>query len=191
MYLGDNMFNSITRLIALATIYAGLSSLGALLYAGQPATTQPTADGNGSWGQTIDGLKLKVTVAKTRYAPLEPIRCEIQIQNTGSAKILLSRKAGVLGDYQFDIRSADGTEMPLTVYGQQQKLVSSLGATVLADLVPGQIWSDDVEMLNRMFDMTQSGTYSIVIKKHISYLSQSKENIDLQTNKLTLVIIDN
>lgn len=130
-------------------------------------------------------LQMTLRLEREQYRVDEPISLEVIIKNTGTEKAFLGMSASDLSHFDFAVSYVGGGmtqsgKMPLTKYGT--KLLQELPAAknVSIWLKPGEQRSYRFA-LNRMVDLTLSGTYSIAIKRTIP----AQPTQDNEGNKLT------
>ena len=124
-----------------------------------------------AWGPVTRGLQMSIRLERTRYGGGEPILLEVVIRNTANAEADLGMSACDLSSFDFAVRYVGGGmsqagRMPFTRYGA--KLLEDLGASknMLIRLKAGEQRRYRFA-LNRMVDMTLSGTYSVAVNRHV------------------------
>jgi hypothetical protein len=139
----------------------------------------------------IKGLEMSLRLDRETYRFDEPITLELIIKNIGAEKIYLGMSATDMSSFDFVVNYVGGGmtqfgRMSLTNYGT--KLLQELPASknIAIWLKPGEQRSYRFA-LNRMVDMTLSGTYSVVLKRTVP----AQPTQDAEGNKLTGTLLPN
>lgn len=144
---------------------------------------QPPAES----GATREGCRLSAAADRSSYAFGQPIIIRLTTENAGTkaVSVFWSYPMEV---YRFEIRNADGKTVPLTLEGER---LASLGGFSMAvvPLEPGDPKVDVVPMLNRWYDMTLQGDYTVVVHRRVLMPGASKP-IELGSNTLKIAIRD-
>jgi hypothetical protein len=144
-----------------------------------PATTPTTTP----WGPTVDGVRIRLVTEKTDYRPLEPISSVVDFQNLRSSDedILVAFK----GSYDFTVKGPNGKDCPLTLWGQDYVYRNTDGELKTAK--PGDVVSEREQVLNRLFDMTLPGNYTLTA--HCGWTgTDPTKSIELVSNPVTITI---
>jgi len=133
----------------------------------------------------VKGLQMSLKLEREQYRIDEPITLEVVIKNTGAEKAFLGMSSSDMSQFDFAVCYVGGGmtqsgKMPLTKYGT--KLLQELPAAknISIWLKPGEQRSYRFA-LNRMVDLTLSGTYSVTLKRTIPVQPPRDE----EGNKLT------
>src|ERR1035437_309644 len=112
------------------------------------------------WGPQTDGgcVSLKATQSKFRFD--QPVALQIVVKNMGDKRLYLLR-TGLLFMYRFDVRGPDGKPCPLTREGSREAVGGANGLRDSIGLDPGKSNVSKVEMLNRIYDMSLMGKYTV------------------------------
>ena len=115
------------------------------------------------WGEAVNGLRLMARTEKSEYVSGEPIAFAVGLQ----AVLPLGRgfPAGPLARiFDVVVTDARGRVRPLRNEGHDQPWGSdnAISAHGLS-LFPGNIQVVDTPALNRLFDMSDPGTYTVVV----------------------------
>lgn len=127
----------------------------------------PAAD----WGPVFRGLRMSSSVERARCQTTQPITLEVVIKNTSQEVVFLG---GAALDYaSFDIAvsyigggQSQGGRVPLTRYGQKLFAVFDAAKNPPVELKPGEERPYRFA-LNRMYDMTLAGTYSVAVNRAV------------------------
>jgi hypothetical protein len=137
-----------------------------------PSGTPVLGIGEAEGGKTVlKGLQMSIGLEREQYRADEPVILEVIIKNTLDEEADLGMSASDLSSFAFVVRYVDGgmsqaRRMPLTKFG----------ATLLQDRdsaknVPIRLKGGEQRPyrfpLNRMVDMTLSGTYSVAINRYV------------------------
>jgi hypothetical protein len=115
------------------------------------------------WGPITEGFQLSARLEKDEVGVCEPIVLELHIRNA-SAEVLLLDDILPEMDYEMTIEDEQGNIMPLTSYGRRiMSNKEEMGSKVLK-FKPWEEQRCSV-LVNRIYDMTFSGTYAIAVKR--------------------------
>jgi hypothetical protein len=124
-----------------------------------------------AWGPVTKGLQMSVRLEKAQYRYGESIQLDVLIRRTANEEADLGMSVSDLSSFDFDVRYVSGGmaqagRMPLTKYGA--KLLEDHEAVKNI-----RIWLKAGEQrpyqfpLNRLVDMTLSGTYSVTVHRYV------------------------
>jgi hypothetical protein len=150
----------------------------------QSATTVPTTTPTTTpWGPTVDGVRIRLVTEKADYRPLEPISSVVDFQNLRSSdeEILVAFK----GSYDFEVKGPNGKDCPLTLWGQDYVYRNTDGEVRTAK--PGDVVSEREQVLNRLFDMTLPGNYTVTARRGWTGTDPTKST-ELVSNPVTITI---
>lgn len=138
------------------------------------------------WGIERGGMRcaIELVYGKTQVAADQPIwvRCRTRKVSEDQAEIV-ARGASV---YTFTVSDQDGQPVPKTRYGTPRSFRPSSGTMT-------QQWKVDREEtmrihLNRLFDMTRAGTYTVSFSRQLVLPDGSTVNV--QSESLTVEVSD-
>ena len=117
----------------------------------------------------VTGLQMSIRLERDSYRVDEPITLEVVIKNGGTENAFLGMSAADIGRFDFEINYVSGGmagKMPLTKYGTMllQEIPATKNITIW--LKPGEQRSYRFA-LNRIVDLTLSGTCSVVLKRSV------------------------
>lgn len=119
----------------------------------------------------VKGLEMSIGLDQGAYRADEPARLEVFIKNTAEEEVSLGMSASDLSSFDLVVQytgggMAQGGRAPLTRYGAQ--VLSDFAA---AKNVPIRLKSGEQSRyqfpLNRMYDMSVSGTYSVTARRYV------------------------
>lgn len=119
-------------------------------------------------GKPVHGLAVAIKVGKTVFSPGEPILMNISLMNMGTNDISV-RLDHPLQLYHMDVWGPDGAISPFTLYGRRERerieRIAHFGGSVFGIALPqGKEESDQIH-LNRVFDLTLPGTYTVSVQR--------------------------
>lgn len=115
------------------------------------------------------GVEISLRLEREQYRADEPITLELVIKNTGTEVVDLGMSASDLSSFDFVVRyvgggMTQGGRMPLTKYGTKLLQEVPAAKNILIQLKPGEQRPYRFA-LNRMIDLTLSGSYSVVVNR--------------------------
>jgi len=157
------------------------------------ATRPGTNPAEAPWGAAVAGLRLRVTTNKGNYRLLEAVVCQIEIENTGPRNVWQERAAECLWLYTFDVVAPNGQKSPLTMWS---KAIIAWHASIPGSgsrdrdegLKPGEIRPEHPVALNRAFDMTLDGKYTVTVHRQLTNPMDNSKEITLDSNTVTIMI---
>jgi hypothetical protein len=137
----------------------------------------------------VKGLQMTLRLERQRYRADEPVALELVIKNAGNEEADLGMSASDMSSFDFVVCYVGGGmtqagRMPLTKFGT--KLLQELDA---AKNIPIRLKAGEQRSyrftLNRMVDLSLSGTYSVAVKRSVQ--GQPHE---LDSNALSVEIME-
>jgi len=124
---------------------------------------------NETWGATVAGCRFSVAADKSSYHVSEPIRLRLILENVGEGRISAS-DFSLTSDYMWDLRLPNGDPAPLTLFGKRRVSFDDVGSARSWGLDPGErrivsVSRSDRMYLNRLYDMTLAGEYTLTVKR--------------------------
>ena len=168
---------SIVVMMALTCICIGVS-----FGMGDKANKEKTPD---AWGPAKDGCRLALKASQSRYRFDQPIALQMTLKNDGNSNVRIGLLDSILDMYRVDVRLPSGAAAPLTLEG---KRLWSMGATDQT-LSPGEMAVETIPMLNRLYDMTLSGEYTVTVSRLQVYPVKGKV-IEVVSNTIKIVVAD-
>ncbi len=118
-----------------------------------------------NWGAELNGGQLALKVDQEESDPCTPIVIKLYIRNVGKTPLIFL-SSNTYRDTPLVVKDEKGIEMPLTRFGEY-----ILNSTFSMGLRGGELDNDDEEevtiLVNRLYDMTKRGTYSITAKRKV------------------------
>jgi hypothetical protein len=138
-----------------------------------------------TWGSTVEGCRIGVNANKTTYDAAEPIRLVIVLQNQSRPE--LSESEGSF-PYNISIIAPNSNKpAPLTSWGQWLMNPFKIGSSSQQTLTPGDSLTDKL-ILNRAYDMTMDGTYTIRVSRAIRSETDPKASVWVSSNPITIEV---
>lgn len=153
-----------------------------------------------TWGPIIEGCRFSIVADHDSYPVGEPIRLRMRIENVGDEVVyLLGSQYDIwqTDGFRFDVRMPNGPvllseseskPLPLTREGKRRRELPSSGFS--PPFNPGESAATSVAMLNRIYDMSVRGEYSVTVYWQIS-LPQSGDKdqpIEVKSNTLKIIV---
>lgn len=149
-------------IMAIATIAVLLIGVNMNLYAEGPKEAKPVLN---RWGRVSEGFQLSARLEKELVGPCEPVILVVVMRNA-SKGILSLAESSPERDYKFVVKDDQGASIPLTRYGK--RLMDSTEEFRLVTLkMKSQEEIRSEILINRIYDMTLSSTYSIIVKRNV------------------------
>jgi len=149
------------------------------------ATSQPTTK-NGSdeaiWGIAHEGCRTRILADRDHYSFGEPVHIHAMIQNVGRPNLDVA--VGHFTRYEIQVSLPDGSPAPLTLWGRNKNPLNADGSSTTIKLAPGQTKTDEYPSLNRIFDMTIGGRYSVTARTSVVSDLDSEASVVLFSNTI-------
>lgn len=126
-------------------------------------------------GPVKQGLQLCAVVPQSYYRVEEPIILDVQLRNKRTKDLFFEEPSPSISKMMISIKDASGHVVPWTAYGRKlyhdvahpsPLHYHDLGVFAAAgDQVVYHVW------LNRAFDLTIPGTYTVTVQKRLASLS--------------------
>ena len=119
-----------------------------------------------AWGNVVGGAELGIFVDKNVFSPCEPIIIVVKLKAVGG-KSVGYEFTGRERDYRVSVKDKDGKDVPLTRYGARMKAnAGEVFMRMFRTLDANQEATEQL-LVNRSYDMTLSGRYTIVVDRSI------------------------
>ena len=152
-------FSSTSVLALTVAIGAFLLAGDPVLRAGEDMPQRPTGD---QQAPPAEMCQLSAQFEKDTYAPCAPVLLWISIRNTTKHPVVMFETRPE-NHYRLVVRDERGNIVPLTSYGQG---IGEVLRNVRVTLDPGKEVREHI-LLNRLYDMTVSGTYTVTAKRRV------------------------
>lgn len=116
-------------------------------------------------GMVSEGFQLSAQLEKEWVGPCEPVILIVTLKNV-SEKVLSLADSRPERDYEIVVKDEQGEETPLTTYGKNLMDSAGVFRRVLLKMNAGQELQNRL-LINRIYDMSISGTYSIIVKRNV------------------------
>jgi hypothetical protein len=138
-----------------------------LLVAAVTRADEPSVE----WGPNMKGLRMSARLERPRYRAGEPIVVDIVIKNTSKELVFLGFSAEDTASFEIVVSYTGGGltqagRMPLTKYGTWRFTPFDASKNIQISLKGGEERRYRFP-LNRMYDMTLDGDYSIVVNRTV------------------------
>lgn len=132
------------------------------------------------------GCRLSASSPKRTYRFDQSIPLLLEVENVNT-DIAYFSDARLFSMYRFDIRLPDGEPSPLTLQGELES--TPFGSMVYIKLARGMRDADEVPAINRLYDMTLEGEYTITVYRQIFTLGDDKqERVEVPSNQLKIKV---
>jgi len=135
------------------------------------------------WGSVKAGLRLALKSSQSRYRFDQPIVLKMTLKNDGNSNVRIALPDSILEMYRVDVRLPNGAAAPLTLKG---KSLWSMGVTGQI-LKPGELTVDTIPMLNRLYDMTLLGEYTVTVSRLQVYPVKGKP-VEVSSNTIKIAV---
>ena len=116
------------------------------------------------WGKEVEGVRFGIAPLSPSFRYDQPVILHMTVKNFQKVEIHIS-SGPYMGIYLFDVRLPNGKPAPLTLEGTRQKNDRVFNVST-SNLAPGESHTERI-MLNRYYDMTMLGEYTITIQRHV------------------------
>jgi hypothetical protein len=140
------------------------------------------------WGPATEGCRISLSFDKTEYDFGESINLSATVQNVGREKLQVEGNQ-LRFPYRFEFYGPKSEETPLTLWGQAFMRTHG-GSQSQQILSRGETRTDTFPTLNRAYDMTLAGKYSIVVHRIVPSELDPKAWIDVASNTLIIEVKD-
>ena len=124
------------------------------------------------WGPPMKGLRMSVALLKeAKFGPFDRIVLKVMIENTSDKEIDLGMSATDFGSFDIAVEYVGGGlsqkgRVPITKFGTRLLQEYDSAKNVPIRLKPGNRRNYRF-VVNRMYDMTLSGDYSITLNRYV------------------------
>lgn len=151
------------------------------------ASSSAKEEGEELWGEKSAGVHIALTISRATYAISEGIECRVQIQNTGESDFSFE-VLPLFRTFTFEVKNAKGETVELTAYGKKIVSASDEGETMRMQLKKGESYSCQVFHLERIYDFSQDGEYTIAVSLSLPRESPDKKfSVVSKRQKLSIV----
>ncbi len=138
-----------------------------------------------STGREVEGFTLSLSSNQTTYKPGEMIKAQVVLTNVSTEKVTFSM-GSEMEKFHFEVVLPNKEVAPLTLYGKKLQRVPMFSYKT-AYLPPEE--TIDVEFpMNRLFDMTLSGNYTIKIVTSVSVRADREKLAEVSSNSIQVVV---
>jgi hypothetical protein len=136
----------------------------------------------------MGGYYITLTTSHDRYNASDSIDLRVELRNTGRRELAFG--IGSSFPYDVDVLGPDGGPAARTQWGRRPSasFVASEGSHRMGRLAAGAVVEDDLSMLNREFDMTLDGQYTITVRRRFSSELDSSAEIEVFSNPVVIRI---
>src|SRR5262249_38076048 len=120
------------------------------------------------FGDEVNGLRAKVSLAKDRFAVGEAIKVAYVVKNVSKQGLIVH---GFWPNHLILVRDADGTEPPLTALGQQHRQSPVFAQSIPFTVPAGSEDAYDPYDLTKLYDLTRPGRYTV------QYIYEEKQGV--------------
>jgi hypothetical protein len=140
------------------------------------------------WGAAKEGCRLALKTSSRQYRFDEPISVAMTLKNDSNNNVKYE-VAKILMSYKFDVRLPDGGAAPLTLEGKKQR--SGYVGIISRHLRPSELITEDIPMLNRLYDMTLLGEYTVTAYRRLVLPTGGDgKEIEVQSNSIKITVTE-
>lgn len=140
------------------------------------------------WGAAKEGCRLALKASLQQYRIDQPISVAMTLKNDSNNNVKFE-VAKILMSYKFDVRLPDGGAAPLTLEGKKQS--AGYVGVISRHLRPGELITEDIPMLNRFYDMTLSGEYTVTAYRRLVLPTGGDgKEIEMQSNSIKITVTE-
>lgn len=170
------LFVAVTGIACLTAMLAGATMCS-------PMTDQKEI---AEWGPETRGCRFAVTSERQQYRFDQPVRLRLVLENTSESPVSIVR-TNLMAVYRFDVRLPDGNPAPLTLEGRRQRELPTDERSIVT-MEHGQSDSGGVAMLNRLYDMSLRGEYTVTVYRHVFPPGENTKPVQVRSNTLKIVV---
>lgn len=148
-------------------------------------------------GEIVDGYRLFAATDRRAYKLGETVNLTVKLTNAGDGEVSVINAAHDT-TYEVDItvprvgigpggETAD--KAPLTLKGRARAQTALHRGNHITPVAPGESVTIEMPDLNRLYDMTLSGKYTIVVRRELRSRDNNK-TVEVVSNALTVQIED-
>jgi len=139
------------------------------------------------FGAETKGCQFSAATDRPSYRFDEPIPLRLVLKNVGKEPVTIN-STNPLMMYRFDVRGPSGKPVPLTLEGKHQSNLVFSGELVTVSLDPGRSDVGGIAMLNRYYDMTLLGEYTVTAYRKLVWQKGEQESFEVPSNTLKIVV---
>lgn len=139
------------------------------------------------WGNPTEGFQISASTDKETYAPCEAINLTLILKNSGQGDAEPWTANIFDQTYRIEVILPNKQKAPLTLWGKRQSdlpIISRASST----LKSGKTESASIPKLNRLFDMTVPGEYTIVVERTLPKRDDSTRHCHVTSNTVVVKI---
>lgn len=168
------------------------AALVIILASTSAAWAQQYPDAGASQGKDCNGLRLQLATLKPSYQANDPVILSVITVNNRSREYQQHRRIPIQS-LIIDLFDDKGNAVPMTLYGKElfaeQKSVDKDANLSLGTSIPGNGGTERFQFwLNRLFDISRSGSYFIRVSR--SMLSLDSQKFILRSNECKFTVTD-
>ena len=114
----------------------------------------------------LDNVQLHAQTEEEMYIPGAPILLKVVVRNNTEKPFLLVDTRRPERDFQLGVRDEEGQSVALTKEGEGLVNNTAIFRRVAVEIKPGEKVEHSFT-INKLFEMTVPGTYSVTIKREI------------------------
>lgn len=166
--------------------FVNVSVLSICAMADSESRKEMNVESKRKWGKETQGHAISIIAKNEVVSPGEPIILTISLKNVGTADIRVLETAP-LAAYDIEVLGPNGEKVPLTLYGKISLESNREGSRSVSILKPGAESSVEIH-LNRMFDFTIPGKYTVSVQRAIWKADTSPQKLKAISNKVNLTV---
>ncbi len=141
-----------------------------------------------TWGKTVAGYKMAIKTDKKLYRLGERISLEVRLTNVGkdTRRFLFSSDPFAALRIKITVLLPDGEKVPTTQYWDS--IAAGGGSARSLTLKPGEVLVATGIHLNRLFDMSQDDTYTVVVSQRMPSRGKKKKFVNVTSNHIKVAI---
>lgn len=168
--------------------FVNVSVLSICAMADSESRKEMNVEAKREWGKETQGHAISIMAKNAVVSPGDPIILTISLKNVGTEDIRVLETAP-LAAYAIEVLGPNGEKVPLTLYGKLSLESHRLGSRSVSILKPGAESSVEIH-LNRMFDFTIPGKYTVSVQRAIWKAETDPQTLKTISNKVNLTVDD-
>gem|GEM_PF-2869881 len=137
-----------------------------------------------NWGEVANGCRYSVRTDQIEYHYSQPVRLLMILENVVEVPVYVVL-ANFSQMYRVELRLPNGELSPPTLEGLRQ---AQGFTTSIRILDPGKTAIDSVPSLNRLFDMTLAGEYSLTVYRRIILPENKDKWAEVPSNHAKIIV---
>ena len=139
------------------------------------------------WGEEVNGCRISIQAKDYESKEYSLVTLSIIVKNTGKETVTFLEPLAFFG-FTVTVKDAKGEQVRRTRYGEHLRRLIFNFEQALVELAPSE-QKEYLFAVNRKYDMTLPGTYTIAATHNI-YDAENKKQLQVKSNTITVKVPD-